>query len=940
MEILINRGPRRFLRILLLLVICMASAPTVLCQPGFLSIDCGSDNNYTDKETGIFWETDYNYISTGRNLETLVQNYPPDHPQLPPMVNQLQAGTIRYFDEPLSRDCYVLPVQQRETYLLRLTFYYGNIGIFSENTFGSFEVWVDSNNWLNLAWDNYTAYYYTDNYELVYSASRSNLNVCLVRIQGPSFLSALELRQLATGMYASAVGPTRSSWLFKATRANFGPSGPVQQWRYPNDTYDRIWQVYSPQSTGGQIIGNRNIRSSPTSYALDPDRPPLVVMRHALVKGTIAITLPFGRYNVSTSIAFYIATYFQELDGSASATGNVRGMDYYVNDVYIRSFNISDAPSEISVSTFVEEKYWLNISLGPASWSSLAPSVNALEVYQIYPWDTTRTAPEDVSTLYALQVRLSLLDWTGDPCFPFAFDWLSCSFEASPRITTLSLANQGFEGNIPIEILNLTALTNLTLNGNKFNGSIPDFSSLVNLQVINLQNNDLSGDIPNFLGNAFPNLTQLNLSDNSLSGTVPTNLNKSGLYFTVLNNPSIINCTIPACGYVPPAPPPVQSGSGPSSTGTQVLGGILGGVAALAIAIIVGITWMLCTRQNRARLRIVKAIEEAENHTTKPMKIPIKPLGSSLTLLTLQEVSDATTEFSRKIGEGAFGPVYYGKLPSGKEVAVKVKKSTSRQGIIEFLNEVDLLSRIHHRNLVSLIGYCKEDNQHILIYLYFSKGTLQDHLYGDQSRKLLTWSTRLDIALNSAKGLAYLHTNCHPPIIHRDVKSSNILLDENMVAKVADFGLSRQTPQGISSGVDTMLKGTIGYLDPVYVTSQRLTQKSDVYSFGVVLLEIISGRHPYVSEFPDGTRKTLLEWVRSTVDDGRAMDIIDPFLNGDFAKDSMMKVISLAISCIDLASAKRPSMVNVVCMLGEAIELELFSKSIVVSNQDFSSTSD
>ncbi|CAM6112765.1 unnamed protein product [Calypogeia fissa] len=936
MEILINRGPRRFLQILLLLVICMASGPNVLCQPGFLSIDCGSDNNYTDNETGIFWETDYNYTSTGRNLETLVQNYAPDQPQ--PMVNQLQAGTIRYFDEPRSRDCYVLPVQQRETYLLRLTFYYGNIGTFSENTFGSFEVWVDSNNWLNLAWDYTAAYYYTDDYELVYSASRSNLNVCLVRIQGPSFLSALELRQLATGMYASAVGPTRSSWLFQAVRANFGPSGAVQQWRYPNDTYDRIWQVNS----GGQIIGNPNIRSSPTSYALDPDRPPLVVMRHALVhpNGTIAIPLRFGRHNVSHSIAFYIATYFQELDGSASATGNVRGMDYYVNDVYIRSFNISDAPSEISVSTLVEDKYWLNISLGPASWSSLAPSVNAFEVYQIYPWDTTRTAPEDVSTLYALQVRLNLLDWTGDPCFPFAFDWLSCSFEASPRITTLSLANQGFEGNIPIEILNLTSLTNLTLNGNKFNGSIPDFSSLVNLQVINLQNNDLSGDIPTFLGNAFPNLTQLNLSDNSLSGTVPTNLNKPGLYFTVLNNPSIINCTIPACGYAPPAPPPVQSGSGPSSTGTQVLGGILGGVAALAIAIIVGITWMLCTRQNRARLRIVKAIEEAENHTTRPTKIPIKPLGSSLTLLTLQEVSDATTKFSTKIGEGAFGPVYYGKLPSGKEVAVKVKKSTSRQGIIEFFNEVDLLSRIHHRNLVSLIGYCKEDNQHILIYLYFSKGTLQDHLYGDQSGKLLAWSTRLDIALNSAKGLAYLHTNCDPPIIHRDVKSSNILLDENMVAKVADFGLSRQTPQDISSGVDTVLKGTIGYLDPVYVISQRLTQKSDVYSFGVVLLEIISGRHPYVSEFPDGTSKTLLEWVRSTVDDGRAMDIIDPLLNGNFDKDCMMKVISLAISCIDLSSAKRPSMVNVVCMLGEAIELELFSKSIIVTNQNFSSTSD
>ncbi|CAM6085411.1 unnamed protein product [Calypogeia fissa] len=228
--------------------------------------------------------------------------------------------------------------------------------------------------------------------------------------------------------------------------------------------------------------------------------------------------------------------------------------------------------------------------------------------------------------------------------------------------------------------------------------------------------------------------------------------------------------------------------------------------------------------------------------------------------LSLQEVSNATKKFFRKSGEGSFGLVYNGKLPNGQEVAVKVKSTDSRQGVTEFLNEVELLSRIHHRNLVSLVGFCEEGNQQIIIYVCVSNGTLRDHLYGDKTRKPLNWRTRLDIALNTARGIEYLHTECNPRIIHRDVKSSNILLDKNMVAKVCDFGISKQTPEGIFSGVDTLLKGTLGYFDPEYFISQRLTQKSYVYIFGVVVLEIISGRHPQVLDLPDGSSGTLTQW--------------------------------------------------------------------------------
>jgi serine/threonine protein kinase len=166
------------------------------------------------------------------------------------------------------------------------------------------------------------------------------------------------------------------------------------------------------------------------------------------------------------------------------------------------------------------------------------------------------------------------------------------------------------------------------------------------------------------------------------------------------------------------------------------------------------------------------------------------------------------------------------------------------------------------------------------------------------------------------------------------VKTSNILIDENMVAKVADFGISKQTPEGIFSGVDTLLKGTPGYFDPEYFITQRLTQKSDVYSFGVVLLELISGRHPHVADLPDGTSGTILQWVRSSVDNERLLDIVDPSLKGEFNLESMIKVISLAIRCIELVSAPRPDMKQVVRVITEAIELEVLSEIIIKGDKD------
>ncbi|CAM6129476.1 unnamed protein product [Calypogeia fissa] len=896
-----------------LLVICIASSVSpVKSQAGFISIDCGSNESYTDNVTGIQWSTDDAFISTGKNVDNLFV-------ESNTSLNERQVGSLKFFDTSRSKNCYSVAVQSGQTYVIRATFYMGNLSNIGAN--GSFEVWVDFQNWIGFPWDDSTRYIEYMS-EMIYNAPASTVDVCLARLNGPTFISALEFRPLSPGMYSKVVGQGLGSWLDVRARVNCGANetSPIQYWRYQDDLYDRIWSVFGPGDTFNSI-SNSSISSLPNTYGQDPDRPPQVVMETAWYDSN-NITVTFDGLNPGTGVGLYIAAYFLELNNTVSAT-NFREMNLYVDGNFIKSFNSSDTPLEIIYITDPQHADNLAISIQRADSSPLGPILNAYEVSSVVPYYQGATDPQDASNLLVLQSALNLSDWTGDPCIPHPYDWLNCDYTdpASPHISALYLASQGFGGNIPSQISLLRALTNLTLNNNSFTGPIPNsLSVLVNLEAIYLQDNDLSGEIPDFLGTSFPNLTQLNLDNNNLTGAVPSDLSKAGLNFTVLNNP-FMTCIIPGCGNPQPAKA-LNIGA--------VVGGMVGGLVALAIAS--WLLWTFCTRRRRSRLRIIKEIGQAESQSV-PESISMLALGSSVTLLTLQEVSDATKRFSKKIGEGSFGPVYYGKLPNGQEVAVKVKKKDSHQGVMEFLNEVRLLSRIHHRNLVSLVGSCDEENQQILVYVYISNGTLRDHLYGVKSSIPLDWSTRLDIALNSAKGLEYLHTDCHPRIIHRDVKSSNILLDENMVAKVADFGISKQAPEGIFTGVDTLLKGTIGYLDPAYFESQRLTPKSDVYSFGVVLLEIISGRHPHLTQLPDGTAMTLIEWVRSKENEGNAMDVIDPTLHGQF-DESMIKVLSLAIRCVNPLTARRPDMAHVVRTLTEAVELVVSNSSVNEAHND------
>ncbi|MED6159274.1 hypothetical protein PIB30_040818 [Stylosanthes scabra] len=249
------------------------------------------------------------------------------------------------------------------------------------------------------------------------------------------------------------------------------------------------------------------------------------------------------------------------------------------------------------------------------------------------------------------------------------------------------------------------------------------------------------------------------------------------------------------------------------------------------------------------------------------------------------EVVKMTNNFDKILGRGGFGTVYHGFIED-IQVAVKMLSLSSVQGYQQFVAEVKLLMRVHHRNLTSLIGYCKEESNIGLIYEYMANGNLDEHLSGKNNKgKSLSWEDRLRIALDAAQGLEYLHNGCKPPIIHRDVKCSNILLNENFHAKLADFGLSKCFATDSDTHVSTIVAGTPGYLDPEYTTSNRLTEKSDVYSFGVVLLKIITGQ-PIIIVVDDITHHHISERVNSMVVEGDITKIVDSSLQGNFDSNS------------------------------------------------------
>ncbi|XP_042500181.1 proline-rich receptor-like protein kinase PERK13 isoform X2 [Macadamia integrifolia] len=296
-----------------------------------------------------------------------------------------------------------------------------------------------------------------------------------------------------------------------------------------------------------------------------------------------------------------------------------------------------------------------------------------------------------------------------------------------------------------------------------------------------------------------------------------------------------------------------------------------------------------------------------------------------------EELMEITHGFSQNniIGEGGFGCVHKGTLPDGRVVAVKQLKAGSGQGEREFQAEVEIISRVHHRHLVSLVGYCIAERHRLLVYEFVSNNNLEHHLHG-KGVPVMEWPKRLKIALGAARGLAYLHEDCHPKIIHRDIKSSNILLDDVFEAQVADFGLAKLT-NDTNTHVSTRVMGTFGYMAPEYASSGKLTDRSDVYSFGVVLLELVTGRKPVDSTQPLGD-ESLVEWARPllnrALDSGDFEEIVDPRLEKRYVESEMFRMIETAAACVRHSAQKRPRMVQVVRALDTEGEMGDLSNGV------------
>uniref|UniRef100_A0A0E0LZ15 non-specific serine/threonine protein kinase n=1 Tax=Oryza punctata TaxID=4537 RepID=A0A0E0LZ15_ORYPU len=399
-------------------------------------------------------------------------------------------------------------------------------------------------------------------------------------------------------------------------------------------------------------------------------------------------------------------------------------------------------------------------------------------------------------------------------------------------------------------------------------------SSPPTITGVNLSYNNLTGSIPEALS-LLSSLTVLDLSGNQLSGSIPSELLKraqdKSLQLRYENNPDL--CVNGTC---------------PSPEGDPKL--------AIYISV----------PGQRTILSIYIMSQQA---------IPTEVTAMDMKI---------TNNFEQVLGKGGFGYVYYGILEEGTQVAVKLRSQSSNQGVKEFLTEAEFaqtLIRIHHKNLVSMIGYCKDGEYMALVHEYMSEGTLEEHIAGrDHNKRNLTWTERLRITLESAQGLEYLHKGCSPPLIHRDVKATNILLNMKLEAKIANFGLSKIFNRDSDTHVSTsILVGTPGYIDPEYHATMMPTTKSDVYGFGVVLLELVTGKNP-ILRTPQPI--SLIHWVQQRLQCGNIEGVVDTRMNGVYDVNSVWKVAEIALKCTAQASAQRPTMTDVVAQLQECLDLE------------------
>ncbi|XP_073006813.1 putative leucine-rich repeat receptor-like serine/threonine-protein kinase At2g19230 [Typha latifolia] len=817
------------------------------------------------------YNSDTQFIDTGTNyrIATLY---------IKPSLDK-QLLSLRSFPNG-TRNCYTLKsLDAGLKYLIRATFLYGNYD--GLNKLPTFDIYFGINYWKTISISTTDAPVAA---EVIAVIPDNQVQVCMINTGlGTPFISGLELRPLKSVLYPAA-NATQAIILF--SRVNAGPTDNTVI-RYPIDPYDRIWRPWNTPPVWAELSSTSTIQNLPNDHFEVPSS----VMQTAVTPANSSRLQFYWIPDPKDKNPGYISAFhFFELNKSKA----LREFNIYLHDKlwYVSPVTPDNLYSGSIYGADPAPQYsQYNVSVIPTSKSELPPIINALEIFSVAYITGTATDSGDVNAIMAIKEKYKVnRGWMGDPCAPQAYAWegLNCSFDTSntPRITTLNLSSSGLTGDITTSFANLKAIQYLDLSHNSLTGSIPDeLSNLRSLKLLDLTSNQLSGSIPaDLLKRSQDGSLVLRIGDNR---DLCANEN---------------SCELP-----------------PKKKSPVIL--IIVIVVVVVLVLLIAVIPVLYIRRKWQGMygKIIVA-----PHIDNPLEEGSDNAGNLLQLENRQfkynELVGITENFRREIGRGGFGKVYRGFLENGTEVAVKMRNQSSSQGVQEFLAEAKHLTQVHHKNLVSMIGYCKDGDHLGLVYEYMPEGTLRDHLKDEASSdRHLSWQQRLNIALESAQGLKYLHSECKPQLIHRDVKTSNILLSGNLVAKIADFGLSKAFNGPPHSKASTRVVGSPGYIDPEYCVSYKnLSEKSDVYSFGVVLLEVITGKPPILPE--SGVHIT--NWVHQELKRGLIENIIDPRMQGEYNVNSVWKVAELALACTAQTSNQRPTMTEVFLKLKEYFDLE------------------
>ncbi|KAI5003276.1 hypothetical protein ZWY2020_030436 [Hordeum vulgare] len=821
---------------------------------GFISLDCGYRNTtpYNDsKIKGIQHQSDAGFVEGGLTHQIAAESMPGA-----PYESQ---KNLRSFPNG-SRNCYTLPSAAGKKFLVRALFTYGDYDGLNRTMDGSlfrFGLHIGVNFWdkVNLTNSDPLSTVWK---EVLTIAPGDSVSVCLINFgSGTPFVSALELRPLLDAMYPF-VNTSVSVGYF--TRLRFGEATDFVT-RYPVDLYDRFWEAWSFASNTYPWI---NVSTSNQVEILPGDdyfNVPVAIFQKATTLDTnysiMSLNVAQGQNLDPESVRLLPIFHFAEI----SDNNQNRSFDIY---------NSGDANSLYDSGQFLyngNAEYTLNKTRS----SRLPPLINAFEVYSLIRMENFTTEPEDVNYMKEVKKHYNLaqINWNGDPCSPREYSWegLTCDYskrKQNPRIVAIDLSTSGLKGGLVISFMNMASLENLDLSHNNLTGPIPDYQ-IKSLKVLDLSYNQLDGPIPN----SILQRSQAGLLDLRLEGN-------------------------PVCSKVKDT---YCSNKKKKTTSTVVIAVIVP-VVLVSLLVVMCILWKLCWKGKSG---------DNENYA---MYEEETPLHIDIRRFTYADLKHITNDFNSIVGKGGFGTVYHGTMENGDEVAVKVLMETSIAESTDFLPEVQTLSKVHHKNLVTLQGYCQNKKCLALVYDFMPRGNLQQLLReGDEYN--LNWEQRLHIALDSAQGLEYLHESCTPSIVHRDVKTANILLDRNLVGIIADFGLSRAFNDA-HTHISTVAAGTLGYLDPEYHATFQLTIKTDVYSFGIVLLEIITGKPPILM---DPHTYHLPNWVRQKIAKGSIQDIMDKRLLDQYDPSSLKGVVDLAMKCVESAAIDRPSMTEVVSRL-------------------------